>query len=73
MTTATQERTSELVVADRCDTGNCQSQARVRVIFDFDQGDGSGPVDFCAHHFNAVENIVRERALDIDDQRASIT
>lgn len=67
MTTATQERTSELVVADRCDTGDCQSQARVRVTF------SNGPVDFCAHHFNAVEGLVQEQALDIDDQRASIT
>lgn len=67
MTTATQERTSELVVADRCDTRDCLAQARVRATFNH------GPVDFCAHHFEAIEDAVREQALDIDDQRASIT
>lgn len=72
-TTATQERTSELRVADRCDTGGCQAQARVRATFEFKPNEGIGPVDFCLHHFNANEEAIREKALDIDDQRDRIS
>lgn len=66
--TATMEKqhTSELRVADRCDTRACTAQARVRAHF------GESHVDFCGHHFTSVEDAVREQADDITDERDRI-
>lgn len=66
MTAMLDERTSELKVADRCDTRACTAQARVRAHF------GEQHIDFCAHHFTPIEDAVRKQADDVTDERDRI-
>jgi len=51
----------ELTAFDRCD--RCGSQAWVKV------GGVNGELLFCSHHYNKVENNIKEWAFSVIDER----
>lgn len=55
-----------LTAIDRCDTGRCGAQARVRVVT------ATGPLDFCKHHYEGNEAVLVSVALAIHDEREFI-
>jgi len=55
-----------LTVSDRCD--RCGAQALVRVYL----GEGNAR-QFCAHHFHEHEDKLRDIAVDIQDESATIS
>ena len=55
-----------LTVSDRCD--RCGAQALVRVYL----GEGNA-LQFCAHHFHEHEDKLRDIAVDIQDESATIS
>ncbi len=56
--------TAELTAADRCD--RCGAQARVRAILP------GGELLFCAHHAQQYEAKLKDKAVQIIDQRAQL-
>jgi hypothetical protein len=47
---------------DRCDHGACNARALVRAEF------GTGALDFCGHHWRALEPAARPRAVFVCDE-----
>lgn len=55
-----------ILVADRCD--RCNARALVRAQFMNTEG-ALSTLDFCKHDFEAMEDAIRAKAIQILDQR----